>query len=223
MNNSLDDHPEVVKEEVKVNDPMSLDGDSDRQIEINYSYKVGTPEEENQKYIVTLEDLHHSTFLTTAVEDKTATELPIVGADYLTPYAMKMVIRYLNHHKTKPIESPEKPMKDKDLKKLWKDPWDPDFAEEILKDGDTTVICSKLMEVIQAANYLGITPLLNLMATKIASVIKGAKMEDIDTITGGRLRGEEEVKDDDEDDDPEAEVKAEVKTENMATETPKDA
>lgn len=80
------------------------------------------------------------------------------------------VVEFLEHHVGEPMAELEKPLKSNDLHDAVSD-WYADFVE--LDDHEL------LFELILAANYLDIKPLLDLACAKVASMIKGKTPEEI--------------------------------------------
>jgi len=82
---------------------------------------------------------------------------------------LKKVIEYCRHHKDNPPEEIVKPLKSANLSEVVSE-WDDTFVNV---EQDT------LFELILAANYLDIKPLLDLTCAKVASMIKGKTPEEI--------------------------------------------
>ena len=79
------------------------------------------------------------------------------------------VIEFCKHHVDKPMADIEKPLKDNDMKNVV-EAWDAEFVE---------VDQELLFELILAANYMDIKPLLDLTCAKVASMIKGKTPDEI--------------------------------------------
>eukprot|EP00386_Alphamonas_edax_P015525 GDKI01047379.1.p1 GENE.GDKI01047379.1~~GDKI01047379.1.p1 ORF type:complete len:169 (-),score=76.59 GDKI01047379.1:303-809(-) len=108
-----------------------------------------------------------STLIKNMVEDSGTEEaipLPNVKTAILTK-----VIEYCKYHKDKPVEEIAKPVKSNDMKEVVCE-WDANFVD---------VEQDVLFELILAANYLDIKPLLDLACAKIGSMIKGKSPEEI--------------------------------------------
>ena len=100
--------------------------------------------------------------------------------------ALIKIKEYLEHYEeTEPKEVP-KPLKSNDFKECV-DEWDYNFIGKI-DDNDT------LENLILAANFLNIKPLLILLAAKIASKIKGVNTQTIRNIFGINELNNEEKK-----------------------------
>ena len=86
---------------------------------------------------------------------------------------LKKVVEYLVHYKdTEPTEIP-KPLPSANLLEVT-DEWDVNYINSI--DLDTT------FDMIQAANYMDIKPLLDLSCAKVASLMKGRSAEELRTM-----------------------------------------
>jgi len=81
------------------------------------------------------------------------------------------VIEFCTHHKTEAMNEIEKPLKSSDMREVVQK-WYADFVnvEQVL-----------LFELILAANYMDIKPLLDLTCATVASMIKGKTPEEIRT------------------------------------------
>merc|ERR1719181_2423399 len=84
--------------------------------------------------------------------------LPNVNTAVLTK-----VISFCTHHTDNPMTEIAKPLADADMSKVV-DKWDADFVD---------IKQELLFELILAANYMDIKPLLDLTCAKVASMIKG--------------------------------------------------
>lgn len=79
------------------------------------------------------------------------------------------VIDYCKHHVDLPVEPIQKPLADSDMRKVVSE-WDANFVD---------LEQEMLFELILAANYMDIKPLLDLTCAKVASMIKGKTPEQI--------------------------------------------
>lgn len=77
------------------------------------------------------------------------------------------VVEYMTHHKGEEPPIIEKPLRYKEMAKVCKDPWDAAYIEAINDSG-----LEKLYDLIMAANYMDIKPLLHLGCAMVASHIK---------------------------------------------------
>lgn len=109
-----------------------------------------------------------SPFLPPPIEDG---EVEVKVESVKLPILTK-VVEYLNYHVDKKAVDIEKPLKSANLSELTPalDPWDVNF-----------VSCEQdvLFEIILAANFMDIRPLLDLACAKVASMIKGKTPEEI--------------------------------------------
>merc|ERR1712203_227947 len=98
--------------------------------------------------------------------DQTETEIPLPN---VRGSILKKVIKYMQYHHTNPAKEIEKPLKSANMREVVSE-WDANFVEV---DQET------LFELILAANYMDINPLLDLTCAKVASMIKGKTPEEI--------------------------------------------
>jgi len=134
----------------------------------------------NKKYIFM------STLIKTALEGgDTELELNVDGA------TLGRAIEYMNHHEgvligtTEEERHPATPMFSNVMSDVCKDKWDATFADKI---GDESVF--HLYDLLNAASYLDILPLVWLMQAKVASLIKGQKVEHVPLILRGEMKPE---------------------------------
>lgn len=90
--------------------------------------------------------------------------LPNVSGKILTK-----VIEYLKYHLGNPAKEIERPLKSANMREVVAE-WDADFVEI---DDET------LFDLILAANYMDVKPLLDLTCAKVASYMKGKTAEEI--------------------------------------------
>lgn len=108
---------------------------------------------------------------TMADGDSDASDIPLPN---VKGTVLKRVVEYMKYHSQdgkQPTEI-EKPLKSADMKLVVGDTWDADFVD---------VQQELLFELILAANYMDIKPLLDLTCAKVASMIKGKTPEQIRT------------------------------------------
>merc|ERR1711964_302575 len=98
--------------------------------------------------------------------DKEELEIPLPN---VKSAILKKVIEYMKYHHTNPAKEIEKPLKSANMREVVNE-WDATFVEI---DQET------LFELILAANYMDIKPLLDLTCAKVASMIKGKSPEEI--------------------------------------------
>ena len=99
----------------------------------------------------------------------TAIEVKQVPAD-----TMARVVEYLEHHKGKEPEPLPCPVRSIQMSQIVSDKWDATWIDAFDK--------KTIFEVILAANYMDIKPLLHLGCAKIATLIKQLSQEDINRI-----------------------------------------
>ena len=97
-------------------------------------------------------------------EDMNEIPLPNVKA-----VVLQKVIEFCQKHREEPMNEIEKPLKSSNMKEVVQE-WFAEFVE---------VEQSLLFELILAANYMDIKPLLDLTCATVASMIKGKTPEEI--------------------------------------------
>jgi S-phase kinase-associated protein 1 len=99
-------------------------------------------------------------------DDDKATEIPLPN---VKSEVLKKVIEFCEHHLQEPMTEIEKPLKSQNMADVVQK-WYADFVdlEQVL-----------LFELILAANYMDIKPLLDLTCATVASMIKGKTPEEI--------------------------------------------
>jgi len=98
--------------------------------------------------------------------DKEEKEIPLPN---VKSAVLNKVITYLTYHAESPAKEIEKPLKSANMAEVVSQ-WDADFVD---------VDQEMLFELILAANYMDIKPLLDLTCAKVASMIKGKTPEQI--------------------------------------------
>jgi len=86
---------------------------------------------------------------------------------------LKIVIKFLEKHQNDPMAEIIKPITDTNIKNLVSD-WDANFIEDLALD--------TLYEVIMAANYMDIQPLLSLGLCRLACLVKGKDENDVKSV-----------------------------------------
>mmetsp|Transcript_931 Transcript_931/g.1205 ORF Transcript_931/g.1205 Transcript_931/m.1205 type:complete len:188 (+) Transcript_931:57-620(+) len=108
-----------------------------------------------------------STLVKTVVEgDKESTEIPLPN---VKGSILRKVIAYMQYHTDTAPKEIEKPLKSANMSDVTTE-WDAHFVD---------VPQDVLFELILAANYMDIKPLLELTCAKVASMIKGKTPEQI--------------------------------------------
>jgi len=103
---------------------------------------------------------------TMAEGDKDESEIPLPNVKALV---LKKVTQYMKYHYDNPPKEIDKPLKSASMNEVVSQ-WDADFVD---------VDQELLFELILAANYMDIKPLLDLTCAKVASLIKGKTPEQI--------------------------------------------
>lgn len=110
-----------------------------------------------------------SKLVRTALEnDDKEDTIPLMGTH---GRILEMVVQYLKEHKGVEPAAIEKPLRSKEMKDVCPHKQDATFIDKI---GDTR---QDLYDLVLAANYMDIQPLLHLGCAKIASLIKGQPLE----------------------------------------------
>ena len=101
-----------------------------------------------------------------AADDDDTTEIPLPN---VKSAVLRKVIEFCTHHRSEPMTEIEKPLKSAVMAEVVQK-WYADFVnvEQVL-----------LFELILAANYMDIKPLLDLTCATVASMIKGKTPEEI--------------------------------------------
>jgi len=123
--------------------------------------------QDGQKFPVAKRIATMSELVSTMAEgDKEERDIPLsnVKADIL-----ERVIRWMTYHENNPMKDIDKPLKSANMHEVVGD-FDADFVD---------VGQDILFELILAANYMDIKPLLDLTCAKVASLIKGKTPEQI--------------------------------------------
>jgi len=123
--------------------------------------------QEGEKFDVTKKVAVQSELVKTMSEgDKEENEIPLPN---VKSSVLKKVVEYMKYHVDNPAREIEKPLKSANMSEVVSQ-WDADFV-----DVDQEV----LFELILAANYMDVKPLLDLCCAKVASMIKGKTPEQI--------------------------------------------
>lgn len=126
--------------------------------------------QEGEAFIISTDVAKTSELVKTMIdedaEDGETQEIPLPN---VTSLVLCKVIEFLNHHEKEPMVEIEKPLKSQEMKEVVSE-WDAAFV---------MVEQELLFELILAANYMDIKPLLDLTCAKVASMIKGKTPEEI--------------------------------------------
>jgi len=130
--------------------------------------KLQPSDDPNASIEVAIEVAHMSQTIKNMLEDLggTAPEVPI-PLHNVTTKVLNKVVEYCNYHVENPVKADEK-REDKRTDDII--PWDKNFC---------SVDQATLFELILAANYLDIKPLLDLTCKTVANMIKGKTPEEI--------------------------------------------
>jgi len=124
---------------------------------------------ENEKFPVSRKVAIMSELVKTMAEgDQEEKEIPLPN---VKAEVLKKVVAFMKYHSDNPAKEIEKPLKSANMSEVVSQ-WDADFVD---------VDQELLFELILAANYMDIKPLLDLTCAKVASMIKGKKPEQIRT------------------------------------------
>ncbi|MES1917086.1 MAG: hypothetical protein MHM6MM_008846 [Cercozoa sp. M6MM] len=93
----------------------------------------------------------------------------VIPMQNVSSAVLEKVIEYLKHHHNNPAKPIEQPLRSKNLADVV-DAWDADFV---------SVPQEVLFELMLAANYMDIKPLLDLTCAQVASMIKGKSPDEI--------------------------------------------
>jgi len=145
----------------------SLDNKSNLSLDDNVDEKLKLVSQEDEKFTIAKKVAMQSELVKTMVEgDKEEKEIPLPN---VKGAVLKKVVDYLNYHAENPAKEIEKPLKSANMHEVVSK-WDADFVD---------VDQELLFELILAANYMDIKPLLDLTCAKVASMIKGKTPEQI--------------------------------------------
>jgi len=123
--------------------------------------------QEEEKFTISKKTALMSELVKTMAEgDKEENEIPLPN---VKSAVLQKVMQYLTYHTSNPPKEIEKPLKSANMAEVVSQ-WDADFVD---------VDQEMLFELILAANYMDIKPLLDLTCAKVASMIKGKTPEQI--------------------------------------------
>lgn len=145
--------------EQKEDEVLGLDDDLDSMLQL--------VSQELEKFSLPRKIAFMSELVKTMAEgDKKESEIPLPN---VKAEVLNKVVQYMKYHANKPAEVIEKPLESANMKQVVAQ-WDADFVD---------VDQELLFELILAANYMDIKPLLDLTCAKVASMIKGKTPEQI--------------------------------------------
>ena len=129
--------------------------------------KVNLVAEEGEPIEVDEEIATMSVLVKSMIDDSGADEdIPLPNVKKAT---LEKVIELCKNHKEDPLQDIEKPLKTNNIKEVVS-PWYGDFVD---------VKIEELYEIILAANYLDIKPLLEVTCAAVAAMMKGKSIEEI--------------------------------------------
>jgi len=136
---------------------------------------------DGQQFMIERQSAMISYLVKTALEsDPSAAEVHIPGVE--GPILAK-IVEYMQQHKG--VEPPiiPSPLRSKFMKEVVTDPWDAAFVDQICEHRQ------HIYDLILAANYMSITPLVHLSCAKVASLIKGQAVENVIPLLSTGPRG----------------------------------
>ena len=96
---------------------------------------------------------------------------------------LELIVKYMEYHGGKDEDIPPQPVRSTDMVKVCKDTWDAEFCDRLVTtDSSGSVELNLLFEVIMSANYMDMKALLYKLCAKVATQLKGKKLEDIPNI-----------------------------------------
>ena len=129
--------------------------------------KVNLVPEEGEAIAVEEEIATMSVLVKSMIDDSgTDEDIPLPNVKKAT---LEKVVTFCEHHKEEPLQDIEKPLKTNNIRDVVS-PWYGDFVD---------VKIEELYEIILAANYLDIKPLLEVTCAAVAAMMKGKSIEEI--------------------------------------------
>jgi len=130
---------------------------------------VNLVSKEGDTFEVALAVAKMSELVKTMIDEEADDDVQEIPLPNVKAVVLKKVIEFCTHHKDDPMHEIEKPLKSVNMADVVQ-PWYADFVnvEQVM-----------LFELILAANYMDIKPLLDLTCATTASMIKGKTPEEI--------------------------------------------
>ena len=154
---------------MSVNDSLSLDDSSMIENEV-----IALISSQGTRFELTRKQALLSKLIETALSNDTKTmEIPVSNM-YRDVHISKMV-EFLKHHDGEAPAIPEQPLRSKKMSEVTTE-WCANFVDQIGKNRDL------IYKVIDIASYFDIPSLLHICCAKVASLIKGEKLENIKAI-----------------------------------------
>ena len=135
---------------------------------------------DNVEFPITKKEMKLSNLVMVATNESEDVKIPILSVKSLT---LEHIIKYLKYHSIFPIpeNNISNHLKSNIFSEEVKCEWDIHFIEKDVM-GDPNTAKSNIYDLINAANYMDIEPLLKLSLTKVASMIKGESIDKIKKI-----------------------------------------
>lgn len=125
---------------------------------------------ENQQFRVKKDILRQSKVLEPMLDGNSEQSIPL---PFVTSKALANIIAFCQyHHENGPMKAIEKPLTNTDLKEVVSE-WDGAFIQSFSQED--------LFELLLAANYIDLQPLLHLASAQVAALIKDKTPEEIQT------------------------------------------
>lgn len=138
----------------------------------------------------------HSKFLMTALEGDDSSEIKEIPVPGCPTEILGYIIEYLEYHQKVPVpeNNIKRPLTEKTYRGNVQCQWDCDFLDHVMEIGDkyehkdhkNVVGKQNLYDLIRAANYMDINPLLLLACSRVAFMIKGVPVADTENILDPR-------------------------------------
>jgi len=158
-NNNKDEEKDDKKEDEQEEEVTGLDEEEEIELELK--------SQDGEVFKIDKNVAMHSALIKTMWSgDQSEKEIPLPN---VRGEILKKVIKFLEYHHKTPMKEIEKPLKSSNMREVVPE-WDANFVEV---DQET------LFELILAANYMDIKPLLDLTCAKVASMLKGKTPEQI--------------------------------------------
>ncbi len=134
------------------------------------SDKVKLIPEEGEAIEVEVDIATMSVLVKSMIDDAgTEEDIPLPNVKKNT---LEKVIEFCQHYKEEPLQDIEKPLKTNNIKDVVA-PWYGEFV---------SIEIEELYEIILAANYLDVKPLLEVTCAAVAAMMKGKSIEEIRTL-----------------------------------------
>ncbi len=135
-------------------------------------FTVSTPihliSQEGESFEISLENVIISELVKTMIdEEKDEEEIQEIPLPNVKSAMLAKIVEFMNHYKSEPMTEITKPVKSNNMSKVVQE-WYANFVN---------VEQEILFELILAANFMDIHPLLDLTCAKVASMVKGQEPE----------------------------------------------